>query len=171
ANAAFILGVVEIERLEAIEHRTDDLARGRGDAAMHDGDLVLQRRLLGELGIELHVRLRVVVDELELPPQKSAGCIGLLDCKRQRVHHRLAIDVEPAREVVDAGHADRVFREGRSRKSAGCNGSGGTSQELPAMHAHCATLSVLPRRRQTRYFFKIDAPTVYFGSTMLPSRM
>ena len=34
-----------------------------------------------------------------------------------------------------------------------------------------ALLLVADTTDQTRYFFKIDAPIVYFGSTMLPSRM
>ena len=29
----------------------------------------------------------------------------------------------------------------------------------------------LPMDHETRYFFRTDAPIVYFGSTMLPSRM
>jgi hypothetical protein len=67
AHAAFILCVVEIQRLELIEHRTDHLSRSGGNAAMHDRDLVLKRSLLGELGVELHARLGVVIHELELP--------------------------------------------------------------------------------------------------------
>jgi hypothetical protein len=55
ADAAFVLRVIEIKCLETVEHRADDLARGRGDAAMHDGNLVLQRCLLRELRVELHV--------------------------------------------------------------------------------------------------------------------
>ena len=33
------------------------------------------------------------------------------------------------------------------------------------------TSTRLPIDHQTRYFFRTDAPIVYFGSTMLPSRM
>ena len=139
ADAAFILRVVEIQRLEAVEHRPDDLARGRGDAAMHDGDLVLQRRLLGELRIELHVRLGVVVDQLDLPAEQAARRVGLLDRKRQRVDHRLAVDVEAAREVVDAGHADRVFRPGGGGIAPAAAAAAVALQEFPAIDVHCAS--------------------------------
>ena len=136
ADAAFILGVVEIQRLEVVEHRPDHLARGRGDAAMHDGDLVLQRRLLRELGVELHVRLGVVVDQLDLPAEQAAGRVGLLDGKRQRVDHRLAVDVEAAREIVDAGDADRIFRPGAGGKHPGGSGGRRTLQKRSAIDLH-----------------------------------
>ncbi len=139
ADAAFILRVVEIQRLEAVEHRPDHLARGGGDAAMHDGNLVLQRRLLRELGIELHVRLRVVVDQLDLPSEQAAGRIGFLDRKRNRVDHRLAVDVETTREIVDAGHVDRVFRPGAGTERAGGGGCGRALQEPSAIDFHCRT--------------------------------
>ena len=127
ADATFILRVVEIQRLEAVEHRPDHLARGGGDAAMHDGNLVLQRRLLRELRVELHVRLRVVIDQLDLPSQQAARRIGLFDRQRQRIDHRLAVDVEPAREIVDARDADRIVRPGAGSEHPG---SGGSSRTL-----------------------------------------
>ena len=79
---------------------------------MDDGDLVLQRRLLRELRVELHVRLGVVIDQLDLPSEQAAGGVGFLDRKRQRIDHRLAIDVEAAGQIVDAGDADRIFGPG-----------------------------------------------------------
>ena len=82
---------------------------------MHDGDLVLQGGLLRVLRVELDVRLRVVVDQLELPAEQAAGGVDLLDRQGQRVDHRLAVDVEAAREVVDACDADRVRRPGADR--------------------------------------------------------
>ena len=93
---------------------------------MDDGDLVLQRRLLRELRVELHVRLGVVIDQLDLPPEQAAGGVGLLDRKRQRIDHRLAVDVEAAREIVDAGHADRIFGRARGGEHAGGSGSSRT---------------------------------------------
>ena len=141
ADAALILGVVEIERLEPVEHRADDLARGRGDAAMHDGDLVLERGLLGELRVELHVRLRVVIDQLDLASDEAARRIRLLDRKRQRIDHGLAVDVEPARQIVDAGDADRLLRRESARgESSGprrdCRCRARARQELPAIETH-----------------------------------
>src|ERR1700730_291446 len=93
ADAAFILRIVEIQRLETVEHRPDHFARGRGNAALHDGHLVLERRLLGELRVELHVRLRIVTDQLDLPAKQTAGRIGFLDGKRQCIDHRVSVDV------------------------------------------------------------------------------
>ena len=135
-DAAFILGIVEIQRLELAEHRPDHLARGRGDAAMHDGDLVLQRRLLRELRVELHVRLGVIVDQLDLPAQQAACRIGFLDGKGQGVDHRLAVDIEAAGEIVDAGHVDRIFRPGAGGKHPGGSGSSRTLQKRSAIDPH-----------------------------------
>ena len=86
---------------------------------MHDGDLVLQRRLLRELRVELHVGLGVVIDQLDLPPEQTTGGVGLFDGQHDRIDHRLAVDVEPAREIVDTRDADRVFREGAGGEHAG----------------------------------------------------
>ncbi len=93
---------------------------------MHDGNLVLQRRLLRKLRVELHVRLRIVVDQLDLPSEQAAGRVGFLDGKRQRIDHRLAVDVEPAREIVDARHADRIFRPGVGNERTGSGDRGRT---------------------------------------------
>src|SRR3954453_21644147 len=41
ADAAFVLGIIEIQRLETVEHGADYLARSGGDAAVDDGNLVL----------------------------------------------------------------------------------------------------------------------------------
>ncbi len=91
---------------------------------MHDGDLVLQRRLLRELRIELHVRLRIVVDQFDLPAEKTAGRVGFLDGERHRIDHRLAVDVETTRQIVNAGHVDRVFRPGAGPERARGSGRG-----------------------------------------------
>ena len=91
---------------------------------MHDGDLVLQRRLLRKLRIELHVRLRIVVDQFDLPAEKTTGSVGFLDGERHRIDHRLAVDVETTREIVNAGHVDRVFRPSAGPERARGSGSG-----------------------------------------------
>ena len=46
AHAAFVKRIVEVKHLEPVEHRADRLAGRRGDAAMHNRDLVLQGQLL-----------------------------------------------------------------------------------------------------------------------------
>src|SRR5271163_2278837 len=173
ADAALVLRVVEIEGLEPVEHRPDDFARSRGYATMHDGRLVFQRRLLRELRVELHARLRIVVDQLDLPAQQSSRRIRLFDRERQGVDHRLAIDVQSTREIVDPDDSDRLLRKRSRRERAGAERNGrGALQELPTIDIHCATLLVVVSMfHAMRYFFRTDAPIVYFGSTMLPSRM
>src|SRR6185436_7510773 len=98
--------VVKIKRLETVEHRPDHFARGGSDAAMHDGDLVLQRGLLRELRVKLHVRLRIVIDQFDLASKQAAGRIGLLNGQCQRVNHWLAVDIKATREVVYACYPD-----------------------------------------------------------------
>jgi hypothetical protein len=39
-------------------------------------------------------------------------------CQRQRVDHRLAVNVETARQVMEARHADRIFGPGAGREPA-----------------------------------------------------
>ena len=116
ADTALVLGVVEVQRLVLVEHRPDHFARRRGDAAVHHRHLVFQRGLLRELRIHLHVRLRVVADQLELLAQQAAGSVLLLDGQRQRIEHRLAVDVEATRQVVDAADADFVGGQRRQRQ-------------------------------------------------------
>jgi hypothetical protein len=87
------------------------LTASHAPSAVHHRDLVFERRLLGELRIELHARLRIITDQLDRPAEQTAGRVGLLDGEGQRIDHRLAIDVEPAREVMEAADQDRVRRE------------------------------------------------------------
>src|SRR5258708_3169350 len=147
--AALILSVVEIERLELVEHRADDLPRGGRDAAMHDCNFVFKRSLLSELGVELHARLGVVVDELKLAAQQSTRSVGFLDGERENVDHGLAIDVEPARKVVQAANLDGVGRESGSAQSTRAGQTCRGPQELPAVDIHIST-PFLPPRYSTR---------------------
>ena len=112
---------------------------------MHDGDLVLQGRLLRKLRVELHVGLSVVVDQLDLPAQQATRGVGLLDGKGQGVDHRLAVNVEAAGEIVDAGNADRIFRPRASRKHPGRSGSSGTLQKRSAIDSHSPVLLAVTR--------------------------
>jgi len=77
---------------------------------VHDRDLLLGRRLGGVLRVELDVRLRIVVDELDLAPQHAARIVDLVDRQVERGDHLLAVDVEAARRVVDAGDLDDILR-------------------------------------------------------------
>ena len=74
--------------------------------------LVLKRGLLGELGVTRRCSLGIVIDQLELTAQQSARRVGFLDCEGQGVNHRLAVDVEPARQVVQAASCGSVGSEG-----------------------------------------------------------
>ena len=112
---------------------------------MHDRDLVLKRGLLGELGVELHARLGVVVDQLDLPAQQSARGIGFLDRERQGVDHRLAVDVEPAGKIVQAADLDGVGCESGHGQSARAGQSRRGPEELPAVDIHISTPFSLPR--------------------------
>ena len=150
ADAAFVLRVVEIKGLELVEHGTNDLARGGGDAAVHDRDLVLERRLLRELRIELHARLRVVADQLDRPADQPARRIRLFDRQRQRVDHRLAVDVEAAREVVQTADQDRIRRKSARAEDADAGRRRGCLQELSAIDAHAGTPVACPGRRSDR---------------------
>src|SRR5262249_1002714 len=108
ADAALIGHVVEIKRAVFVEYRPDHLARGRGDAAVHDRNLVLERRLLGVLRVELHVGLGIEAHHLHFAAEQAAGGVDLFDGKYQQVVHRLAGTLEAARQVVHAGDYDRV---------------------------------------------------------------
>ncbi|MNT42059.1 hypothetical protein D3C72_1784580 [compost metagenome] len=152
AHAAFILVVVEVQRAVTIQHGAHHLARGRRDSRMHHGGLVAQGRLLRELRIELHVGLRVIGDEVQLPAQQAAVGIDFFRREAQRVHDRLAIDVQPARQVINGGNIDFFFAGGegacarQARQRGGRGGDGGGRQELAAVHAHVGKPLVRRRR-------------------------
>ena len=78
---------------------------------MDDRDLLLGRGLGGVLRVELDVRLRVVVDQLDLAAEHAARGVDLVDRQIQRGDHLLAVDIEAARGVVDAGDLDRIGAE------------------------------------------------------------
>ena len=76
---------------------------------MHYGDLFLGRRLGGILGVELDIGLRIVVDQLDLAAEHAARVVDLVDREIHGGDHLLAVDVEPARGVVDAGDLDDIL--------------------------------------------------------------
>jgi hypothetical protein len=123
-DATLVLRVVEVERVEPLEHRPDGLARRRRDAGVDDGHALLGGGLGGELRVELDVGLRVVADELQLPPQQSAGGVDLLDGVAQAVDHRPAVDVQASRQIVDARHLDDVGLSERLPQHGGSEGDG-----------------------------------------------
>jgi hypothetical protein len=141
AQTAFVNHVVEIERLRPAENRTNDLARGAGDAAMHHRDSVAQRRLLGILRIELVVGLGVVDLELDFASENATrgvqGFGGELD----------AIDLGSPQHFQRAGQieqnadTDRIGPEGggfhqerrrQKRRRTHC-----IFQDSSAVYDHC----------------------------------
>ncbi len=108
AHAAFILRIVEIERVVAGQRRADRLAAGRCDAAMHRRGLFAGCRLGGELGIELDVRLCVVHLQLDFAAEQAARGVDILDCKLGRLGHGRAVDVEAAGKVENRCEDDLV---------------------------------------------------------------
>ena len=121
-TAALVDHAVPEEGLEAPEDRPDDLARGAGDGAVHQVDALLQRRFLGVLGVELHVGLRVVLDQPHLLAEQTAGCVDFLNRELTGLGHRRAVNVETAGLVEDTGDDDLVVVRvslGRCRKTRG----------------------------------------------------
>src|ERR1700691_3498854 len=70
-------------------------------------DLVFANELLCVFGVKRDIRLAVVLLEIDLAPQQTAGCIDFLDRQVVRHHDRLAVDVEHTGIVVDGAELDR----------------------------------------------------------------
>ena len=108
ANATLILRIVEIKRIETAQNWPNRFAGGGGDAAMHDGRLVLGCRLGGELRVKLYVGLRIIVNQLDLPAKQTTRGIQLINGEVQASDHWLAVNVQTAGRIVDADHLDRI---------------------------------------------------------------
>ncbi len=138
AHAALVRHVVEVEGAVLVQYRSDHLPRCRGDAAVHDRDLVLQGGFLRVLGIKLHVGLGVEAHHFERSAQQAATGVHLLDREREHVVHRLACGLEPARQVVHAGDDDGVgccCRPDEGRGEYACRRA---RHECPATECHGA---------------------------------
>ena len=116
---------------------------------MDNGDLLLGRRLGGVLGVELDVGLRVVVDQLDLAAEHAARGVDLVDRQIHRGDHLLAVDIEAARRVVDAGDLDRIVGmqvaddERTGHRGGGADGGG---LEKPAtIDVHVAPLVLIQK--------------------------
>ena len=83
AHASLVLGVVEVERVEPLEHRPDGFTRGGRDAGVDDGHALLGGRLGGELRVQLDIGLGVIADELDLTSRQSAGAVDLFDASQR----------------------------------------------------------------------------------------
>jgi hypothetical protein len=124
ADAAFIRHIVKIERLVLVEHRPDHFPRSGGDSAMHHGDLVLQRRFLRVLGVELHIGLRIEADDLDLAAEQATGLVHFTDCEIEDVVHRLAGRFEAPGKIVHARNDNRISRRGMAHQRRRENGRG-----------------------------------------------
>ena len=111
ADAAFVLLVVEVQGLVAIDDRAHRLARGAGDPAHQYRHLVLQDELRGVLGVELIVGLGVELDQPERPAQDAAVRVDVVDRESGAVDHRQAVDVDRPRRIQNAPHGNDVLGE------------------------------------------------------------
>jgi len=124
----------EMKRIQAdadvdleITEITDRVSKSGGPAlffenprSAKDGIRYSTPLLINTLGSKRRLELALDVSSIE----QAAGRIGLFDRERQRIDHRLAVDVEPTGEIVDACHADRIFRPGAGTERASGGGSG-----------------------------------------------
>src|SRR6267143_2662885 len=108
AHAALVNDVVEVELLVLVDHGAEALARGRRDAAVDDGHLVLEDQLLGELREVRDVRLRVVLDQLELLAEEAALRVDLGDRVLRARDSGQPVDVDPTGLVEQASHRHLV---------------------------------------------------------------
>src|SRR2546425_1689804 len=108
AHAALVNDVVEVELLVLVDHGAEALARGRRDAAVDDGHLVLEDQLLGELREVRDVRLRIVLDQLELLAEEAALRVDLGDRVLRARDGGQPVDVDPTGLVEQASHRHLV---------------------------------------------------------------
>ena len=76
---AFVEGRVVEQAVFLFEDRQHGLARGRGPAAEHGGDVVVDQQLLGLLGKGGPVGRAVFLDDLDLAAQDAAHGVDLVD--------------------------------------------------------------------------------------------
>ncbi len=72
--------------------------------------------------------LRIVIDQFDLPAEHAAQIVDLVDRQIHRGDHLLAVDIEAARRVVDAGDLDRIVGmeiADDERTGHGCGGPHG----------------------------------------------
>ena len=108
AHPAFVVGVVEVERLELVQDRPDDLARGAGQPALDHRHLVAQHHLPGVLVVGLHLRLGIVGLDLELLAENAAGGVDLVDGHLGAGPLVLPEELQIAGKIVDRAALDGV---------------------------------------------------------------
>ena len=84
----------------------------------------IAHQLLRVVGVQGDVRLRVVLDQIDLAPEQSARLIDLVDREPGGQHHRFAVDIEVAGVVEYGPELDVVVcRECRCWQAARDRGS------------------------------------------------
>ena len=109
ALLAFVLHRVEQDVVELLEHGEHGLARHRGPAAEHRGDLVLGDELARFLRKQRPVRRRVDHDGFELLSEHAAFLVLLLDQHEHDVLQRRLADRHGAGERMEDADLDGVL--------------------------------------------------------------
>jgi hypothetical protein len=91
---------------------------------MHNCDLVLKRRFLRVLGVELHIGLRIEADDLDLAAEQTASLVDFTDREIEDVVHRLARRFEAPGKIVHTRDHNRISRRGMPHQRRRENGRG-----------------------------------------------
>ena len=133
ADAAFVLVGVEVEHVAVVDDRADGLARGAGGAGEQHVDLVPVEQPAGEFLEVRVVELRIVGDQLELPPGDAAGLVDLLDGELRAAHLRQGEERDLAGLVFEQADLDRRLVSGLR---GGQRESGDSSQQRTKFDGH-----------------------------------
>ena len=132
---ALVLHRIEQDAVQLLEHRQHGLARHRGPAAEHDGDLVLGDQLARLFGEQRPVRGGVDDDGLELLAEHAALLVLLVDQEEDGVLQRGFADGHGARERMQDADLDGVVGRFRGRERGEAeNEPGGGRQPATAAH-------------------------------------
>ena len=102
-----VQGRVEQQAVVLLEHRQHRLAAGRGVAAEHGGDAILEQQLLRLFVEDLHHRLGILDDRLDRLAEHAALGVDLLDRQQLRVVQRALDDRDRAAQRVQDANLDR----------------------------------------------------------------
>ncbi len=120
ALLALVLDRIEQDRVQFLEHRQHRLARHRGPAAEHRGDLFLGDQFARLFGEQRPVRRRIDDHRLKLLAEQAALLVLLLDQHQHDVFQRGLADRHGARKRMENADLDRFLRfggqNGRHRK-------------------------------------------------------
>ena len=132
ALLAFVLHRIEQDRVQLLEHREHGLARHRGPAAEHRGDLLLGDQLARLFGEQRPVRSRIDHHRLELLAEQAALLVLLIDQEQHRVLQRGLADRHGAGERMENADLDGVL--GLRRQYGEAESKPGRGHQPPAGH-------------------------------------